>query len=1355
MRISIQTATGPRRRQIMLVRSLLFSLSCFVCSGLTGQATVQDDYIIEYLDVTDGLASNYVSSVVTDDRGIKWMATEGGLNSFDGNRFELYIPRNVGDGLRSENVELLLPSADGDVWIATKGGGISKYHPGLDQFVNFDAVLDTLMKPSFRALALAEDGKGRLWIASEENGVIVLNGGKGTVDMHRSPGKQIPTIMADRQGNVWYGIDSTLVQYRIEDDTFATYPALPRITGIAEDVPASLLWLAGGRQLAVFDLRTHRLQDREVVENLPAGFNINSLRKGEAGTLWLGTWGGGLFLRRGKGSYEEMHLSRLYEGKADANHRSIIDIHCDEHGLVWLSTAFGGVVKLTPRKGFHFLGNQPQRESVLRDNNVRTIAVDSTNTVYLGTHGGGVHRWTAGSNPVSAGLAPLTKINDILLGSGEQIVAGREGAWRSLPSGRLARLDGDVSHIAALHRDSRGGLWIGAQQDGLAYRPDGRDTFPPVSFADTRELLVSPRVNAFAEYGHFLWIGTYGGVHRLDLRTRRIELPEAVGAGPIGSPICHDLLAQDGELWVATPTGLIRYRVDPDGDLELRETYTTDDGLPDDFVSAITTSPNGYVWGSTSRGLFCLNPQTGHLVPFGPKDGLTAGAFNIGAVARGPDHMLYFGGTNGLIYFHPDSIVTYRPPPPLVLTTLEINGEPVNVGDTVAGRVILPSALDRVKSIRLSYTLASFSLGYAVTDYLGAETLTSQYRLLGLSDRWVPVSEFGRLNFNGLRPGNYVLELRGSRDRQTWSEPVRLGIDIPPPPWQSLPAYVGYFLALCGIVYVVRRSAVAKQRLESRTEMAELKEQQKHELTESKLAFFTNISHELRTPLTLILTPLTDLLRTGALLPETRNVLSGVHRNSARLLDLVNQLLDFRRAESGQLRLRAAPGNFTAFVREIYRSFQPLADSKAITYRMVVDADSNEDIYYDRDKLEIVLCNLLSNGFKFCRKEILLTLSSDREQIMVSVADDGPGIPPEERLRVFERFTQLHNHPESLPISSGIGLAFSRYIIELHHGSIDVSEGPLSGANFTLHLPKGRSHLQPEDILTDFRGHDDRRHYTEAMVPERTKETTETPENQASLLVVDDNPEILDYLHRHLSRHYSVTTANNGKQGLEYAREHGPDVVVSDVMMPEMDGIEFCKHLKNDVATSHIPVLLLTARTSTVYQLTGLREGADDYVTKPFSTEVLLARVSNLLENRARLRSHYLNQLRFEPRSLPPTDDPEEAFLRKLTGIVTEHIEQDDLSGDFLASKLFVSRSTLYRKIKSLTGLSINAFIRSVRLQRAAERLLAEPHLSIGQIAYESGFKDAKYFRKTFQKQFDALPSEYRIPEGDGQNLQP
>ena len=1330
----------------MPLRRLAVLLTCIVCSGLTGQATVQDDYIIEYLDVTDGLASNYVSSIVTDDRGIKWMATEGGLNSFDGHRFELYIPRTVGPGLPSENVEMLLPSSDGQVWIATKGGGIVKYDPGLDRFANFTAALDSLIPPGFRVLALAEDGNERLWIASENNGVIVVDPTAASVVMHRSPGRRVAAIMADHAGNVWYGMDSILFQYRVKEDAFATYPGIPRLIGLAEDVGASRLWLASGRQLAAFNLQSNALEHRETVEDIPAGFYIKCLRTGPAGTLWLGTWGGGLFLRRPNGRYEEMRLSRLYEGTADANHRSIIDIHCDDNGLVWLATGFGGVVKLNPRKGFRFLGNQPQRESVLRDNNVRAIEVDATNTVWLGTHGGGVHRWTPGGVPAAAGTTPLTKINDILIEGGEQLVAGREGAWRSQSSGGSPRLDVEISHVATLHRDARGGLWIGAQEDGLAYRPGEGDTVPPIRFSDSRSQLANPRVNAFAEYGPYLWIGTYGGVHRLDLRTRKIDRPEAIGGVPSGSPICHDLLARAGELWVATPSGLSLYRVGPHGDLELGDVYTTEDGLPDDFVTAITMSADGIVWGSTSRGLFRLDPQNGHVVTFGPKDGLTAGAFNIAAVAQGPDRVLYFGGTNGLIYFHPDSIVTYRPPPPLVLTTLEVNGELVEVGDTLLGKVVLPAALDRVESIKLSYTLSSFSLGYAVTDYLGSETLTSQYRLRGLSDRWVEVSEFGRLNFNGLRPGKYVLELRGSRDRFTWSEPVVLGIHIPPPPWRSLPAYLLYFLVLCGIVYAIRRTALVKQRLESRTELAELKEQQKHELTESKLAFFTNISHELRTPLTLILTPLTDLLRAGALLPETRRVLSGVHRNSARLLDLVNQLLDFRKAESGQLRLRAAQGDFTAFVREIHRSFQPLADSKAITYRMVLDDDLREDIYYDRDKLEIVLCNLLSNAFKFCKQEVRLTLSFDAERVVVSVADDGPGIPPEERERVFERFTQLHHHHESSPISSGIGLAFSRYITELHHGSVTVAEGPLSGANFVVSLPKGRDHLSPEDLLTNFRGHDDRRHYTESIAPADQAETADTP---TSLLLVDDNPEILEYLRRHLSVRYAVITARNGVEALELARENIPEVVVSDVMMPEMDGIELCKRLKQDVATSHIPVLLLTARTSTVYQLTGLREGADDYVTKPFSTEVLLARVSNLLQNRERLRSHYLNQLRFEPRQLPPTDDPEEAFLRKLTEIVTENVEEAELTGDFLAAKLFVSRSTLFRKIKSLTGLSINAFIRSVRLQRAAERLVAEPHLSISQIAYESGFKDAKYFRKTFQKQFDALPSEYRIPEAD------
>ncbi|WP_026231802.1 two-component regulator propeller domain-containing protein [Neolewinella persica] len=1331
--------------------TILLSFSLYVLVGsfghLSGQGSIQESYAITYLDVADGLASNYVSSIISDYRGIKWLATEGGLNTYDGKNFKTYTPRTVNDGLLSENVETLCPSRDGQFWLATKNGGISKYDPKLDQFTNYNEVLGALMDVNFWAVSLAEDKHGRLWIGTSRHGIIVLDPEKNEVVMRRHPDTHVREVISDRYGNIWYGAVEEVFYYNAAEDNFVSFPTSRQIHRLVEDTLGQRIWLGTNRLLANIDLTTHKMHELELIEQISPGFNIESLNVDHHGRLWIGTWGGGLFVRKVTGEIEEIPISRTYEGPLNTSLRSIIDIHIDNQDLVWLGTAYGGVVKLSPRGGFSYLGNQPNRKTGLLDNNVRCIATGQDGTIWLGTRAGGLHEWKHGSQPEVREDFKMSKIQAVVVTEDNRpITGGLEGVFSQDANGKIVRLAGGAVYIAVLHREKGGGLWLGSQRDGVAYLPDAQSPLPPIGFPDFKEKMASLRIRSFAEGAESVWIGSYAGVHRFDLDSRELFPPEMNGGDHLASLICHDLLVRSRELWIATPAGLERMKITDDGHLIAVKTFTAAEGLPDDFVTAVNIDHNGFIWGSTSRGLFRLDPQTGYILSFGVSDGVTAGQFNIDATAIDKEGVLYFGGTNGLIYFDPSAISTDRPAPVLVLTSLDIDGKRIKVGEEIAGKTPLSRVISDIEELDLSYQHSSFSLAYATTDYLGTETVTSQYRLRGLSEEWIDVPEFGSLTFTGLRSGTYDLELRGSRDRMNWSDPVVLGLRIPPPPWRSNFAYLLYVLLIGLILYLVRRNEMRRQELTTRTELAELAEQNERELTEAKLKFFTNISHELRTPLTLILSPLTDLLGDRRLVAHTHDVITGVHRSASRLLNLVNQLLDFRKSESGQLQLETAPGDFEAFAREIYRSFQPLADSRKLNYHFISKGTFN-DFYYDRDKLEIVICNLLSNAFKFCKKEVVFTLSPDREGLCFSVADDGPGIPKEDRKKVFDRFVQLHHDDIALPISSGIGLAFSKRIIELHHGRISLADGPKGGAVFEVYLPSGRAHFGDEEVLSDFKGHDDQRHYAGDMAPPVVMVAAE---HQPTLLLVDDNTEILAYLKGQLNGTYRVITAGDGEAALALARKQIPDIVVSDVMMPKMDGIELCKHLKTTVATSHIPVLLLTARTSTVFQVSGLSEGADDYITKPFSSDVLRARLGSLLNNREKLRKYYRNQLRFEPGELPVEADPEEEFLRKLTTLILERFDEDNLSGDILAKELFMSRSTLFRKTKSLTGLSISAFIRGVRLRRAAERLLSEPQTPIGQIAYEVGFKDAKYFRKSFQQEFDELPSIYRSTRQNG-----
>ncbi|MEX0275630.1 MAG: ATP-binding protein, partial [Flavobacteriaceae bacterium] len=834
------------------------------------------------------------------------------------------------------------------------------------------------------------------------------------------------------------------------------------------------------------------------------------------------------------------------------------------------------------------------------------------------------------------------------------------------------------------------------------------------------------------------------GLYSFDDHTMRFEREDLKLADAFPSVIVLSMLyGENNVLWVSVPGGLLQLSNEK-GSLKPIRTFGLKDGLKNDYVTAVTQDVQQNIWLSNTTGIATIRKKNGTVVNLDDEQGRVY-AMNIGSYFNDGE-TIYFGSSNGFFSFDPLRVNLTSSAPDIILSSLKVGNEEVHVGEEINGRVLLEKSIAYSDWISIGPKESVVALGYVNTDFSNSKNLNYYYRVKGLQEDWINNGNKREISFVGLDAGNYTVEIRCTKDNTNFGDTKAIKVNVAPPFWKSNMAYVLYVLMLVGIIAAISQISVNRTRLKAKLEMAKMSKIKEHELYEAKLRFFTNISHELRTPLTLIISPLSEILSKPKLGEGTREKLGYVSKNAHRLLDLINQLLNFRKADQGLLKLQVAPGNIVKFAEEIFLSFKGYAESEGLNFEFTASHESIP-LTYDREKMEIVLCNLLSNAFKFTplKGKVSLFLEMDDQNCTIRVRDNGKGISKENQKKIFNRFFQIQDTESTKIIGSGIGLSLSQKIIELHHGSISVKSKPFKGTEFIVSIPLGMEHFSKEDMLQDYSNTEDIDQYGTDVAPDATRPqmgTLGTREREI-LLVVDDNKDIRTYLESLFQGTYKVFTAENGLRAKEIAEEIIPDLIISDVMMPEMDGLELCKTLKSKIATSHIPIILLTARTSTVYEVDGLNIGADDYVRKPFEANVLRSRVTSQLENRKKIRSHVQNKLRFEIDTSIQKVDFQEKFVEEAFSLVNEHLDDPNFGIEMLAEKLFMSQSTLYRKIKTLTGMSISGFIRSVRLKKASEILLTQD-LKLSAVAYSVGFNDYKYFKRSFIKQYGISPREYR-----------
>lgn len=1336
---------------VFIISAFSISLSAQNFNDFNGDEKISE-YYLEYIDISSGLSNNYVSKIVEDNFGMMWFACEGGVNRYDGNHFKIIRPneRYLGN-LLNENIETIFIDSKEFIWVGTKSGGVSRYSQAEDQFINFNETIRQGKNiPTIRITDIAEDKQGNIWIATWGLGLYKISSTNYEIADSFLNGKIVQDVEVDDFGNVWATTNNRIHKYDPSEGRLINLES-PIGVGMAlfYDSISEKLLIGSSEGLFSFDIGDYSIEEFE--QSVSLDFRrINAINVDKKGRIWTGSWSQGLYLSSPeRDSFKKFSL--MPSSQNNSNYEIVLDILIDHNDQVWIGTGFGGIVKLSPRKSIAYIANEFDNDINLPDNNIQAVTKDSYGALWCGTWSGGIGYSLDKKQFQTLKVAGGAKVSSFLQLGDTMLVGTSNGLlWyniKSLKNGSFGK-SFKRKKIKDIFLDSKQRLWIGTQQNGLFLYNFQKDKSlkKGVKFwsnSTKPNELNSDRISKTVEdkQGR-IWIGTYNGLYLFSASDTTFSRKDNIEIGKFPSVIVLSLLpTASDDLWVGMPGGLLKTTLIDDS-LEILDTYNSDKGLNNDYITGITKDVNGDIWMSNTSGIATIRKENNAIINL-TLNQENSYAMNINSYFN-DGNQIYFGSSNGLFFFDPLQIDPLDSAPILIFNNLKIDNKEVDVGEEINKRVVLKQSMPFTDEVKITHKESIISIGFVSSDFQDRANLNYYYRVLGLQDNWIDNGNSTEINFIGLDAGNYSLEIKSTRDKVHFSDISSIDVTVIPPPWLSTWAFIIYILLLVIFTILISQFFVNRTKLKANLAMAKLSTVKEHELNEAKLRFFTNISHELRTPLTLILSPITDILGNSRLKPEMKERLTYVEKNAQRLLDLINQLIDFRKADQGELKLKVATGDFVNFAKEIFLSFKGYAETQKVIYDFKSSLDSIE-LTFDRDKMEIVLCNLLSNAFKFTSEkgEITLLIEEAQDQCVITVKDTGKGISKEYQEKIFNRFFQIQDSESLKVVGSGIGLSLSQRIAQLHQGNIDVKSGIGMGSEFTVTIPKGKDHFDESLFIEDFQNSENIKGYGKDYAEVTTYESV-TEGSTMRLLIIDDNKDILSYLKILFQEDgYNIETASNGIEGKKIAEEIIPDLIVSDVMMPEMDGIELCKHLKNNIETSHIPIILLTARTSTVYEVDGLDTGADDYVHKPFDAKVIRSRVASQLENRKKVRAHLINKIRFESTPKIKPVNREEKFIHDLSATVEKSIQDELFSIESLADEFCMSQSTLYRKIKSLTGLSIAGFIRSIRLKKATEILITED-IKLSAVAYSVGFNDYKYFKKSFTQQYGVSPKEYR-----------
>jgi len=1329
----------------------------------------------EFSHVTteNGLSSNAILTISQDPTGFIWLGTANGINRYDGKHVKQYLVHGKNQENRSaNNIFSIHTDADGVIWAGTYGG-LLRYSIEKDAFIKVTI-------PGYKGgevTYIYSDQKKNLWVGSSK-GLYLLPADRDTnkiqsfFHLDQSPSisnNYIKCIYEDHTGAIWVGTNGglTQMQHRGSNWQYQQFKHNPTdvnslsanyITSIIEDAQQGLWFGTLNNGLNKYSYSTGkfiRIIHNSNDPNSLINNNIRQIALDQHGKLWVGTQEGLSII-----DAQNLKIVSTQHNPADKNglnQNSIYSIYQDAQKSMWVGTYFGGAnISYSSNTLFKVIQNNGSRSN-LSNNVVSGMVEDDQSDLWIGTEGGGLNKISRATGNLTVFKNNINQPNSISSNLIKSVFKDLDGQiWAGTAHGGGVNLFDPNSQsfkrmlyeenyennessahteIQSIYEDHQQRFWLGTTSGLKLYHRNGSSLLAldksVLTGKDAEKLLSNYMVaKTFCEdvYGR-LWIGLNYGLFLIEgNRVREIYGKDAVNS------IVQD---QQGKLWFGLDNGGIAHY---DSKTGIYSHYPSASNWNKKRVFGILPDKRGNLWLSTENGLVRLNPVDGKNQTFTVTDGIAANEFNYNAYFKDKQGLFYFGGYNGITSFLPEQIETNNSIASMVFTGLKIFNTDVLMNDASG---VLKENISVSKQIDLKYHQNVFTIEFALLNFIKSNKNKYQYQLEGYDKEWLE-TENNFITYSNLPYGNYHLTIKGANNDGIWGTPISIQINMHPPFWLTWWAYCIYGCSILLILLLVYRFYFFRALLE--------KEEELHQV---KMNFFTNVSHEILTHLTLIMAPIDKISESNQLDSQNKQKLQLIKSNTSQLLRLVRELMDFRKAETNHLNLEIGEYNLIEFLEQILNSFQEAASAKNI--HLAFQYPQNQlSAYFDPQQLEKVFFNLLNNAIKFTQNggNVNLSVIETDKKILVQVSDNGRGIHPEYLDKLFTNFFQVADHGIQ-NTGYGIGLALSKNIIELHHGEISVKSKPANKqqeghTSFSVELLKGKKHFE-QNLSLSYQEELPKDTSNFEVAPVITAESlyTTTVKTRFSVLIAEDNPDLSQLLVETFEKQYDIIICKNGLEAWEKSIVEIPDLILSDVMMPLMDGFELCEKLKTDARTSHIPVILLTAKTTQDDQIAGLENGADSYLTKPFSTKVLELHIKNLLTLRENMRLKFSQQISSIPSVHEPVEDKpqfmsvlDKEFYDKVVQLIHEHMDDPEFGVTMLSRKVAMSAPILYKKLKAVSDLSVNDFIKLIRMKKAAE-LLLKKELTVAEIAYQVGYNDRKYFSKEFKKQYGLTPTEF------------
>ncbi|WEK33571.1 MAG: two-component regulator propeller domain-containing protein [Candidatus Pseudobacter hemicellulosilyticus] len=1329
--------------------------------------------VLAHVGINQGLSNNSVRCIYQDHNGFIWFGTYDGLNRYDGYTFKVFRNKlNNTASLPHNYIYAIHEDQSYRLWVGT-GQGLVTYNPLLN---SFDPAwfrpegYNSAVRVNANVNCIQSDTAGAVFIGTNGWGLLTQGPGQDTATQvplqiggASTTGYNVQALAVDSQQRVWLFIletglcvyDKTTHQIRVVNQAVRSASCLaPDSTGT--------LWIGTPNGLYKYAMASNALAGHLTETNgaLPSN-RVVSLCFDQQQHLWIGTDGGGIAIL----NIADGQLNYLQPGENTNSlaSESVFSIHADQENRIWIGTLKGGVNIVDWQKSrFQTYTHARREENSLVNNFVASFYEDNNHKdLWIGTDGGGFSIWDRNTNRFINYRCQASNPRGLSHNSVSYILKDQQDkTWLATFGGGINRFNrsaGTFEHfrcinqetgeenrnVLLLFEDREQRLWATTFGNGKLYLFN-----PAAQRFEAFDQQLNDLISLTQDHAGYLWAGNSYQLIRIDTRNRKHSIYD------IGKPIRSIYEDSNHRLWIGTEGGgLLLFDRQQE---KLIKRYSDADGLCNNAVLNILEDNDGILWISTFNGLSRFDPAAGKFRNFYQSDGLQSSQFSYNAALKLHSGQLVFGGIGGFNLFNPRDILPRSYMPPVLFTDMHIN----NRGLSHLQPYIDQSTDGAIQSLRIPYDQAVLSFTFTALEYTSSEKIRYAYYLEGWDKDWNYTGSGRTINYNNITEGSYRLRVKSTNAEGVWNErETVLSIRILPPWYRTVWAYLFYFVTVVSLIYTWYRYRNRQQQLQYAIQLAQLDAEKEKEINEKRQAFFTHVSHEFRTPLTLIINPIKDLLKKQSS-PAEQGELNVVYRNARRLLSLIDQLLLFRKAEEQADQLHIAPINITRLCKEVFLCFVQQAKARQIRYEFH-SAEEELEIQADREKMEIVFYNLLSNALKYTPDggAVTFTLTGKADTVEAIVADTGIGLTPEAASRLFEKFYQVKDKSAPTRTGFGIGLYLVKHSVDRHQGQISFASAPGAGTSFTITLPKGQaqpaSQLQPESqpasaaqpeqpvFLEELAAN-------EADLPEAPATRLAVTEkmglesvitDRESVLVIDDNEAMRQYVAGIFHDQFTVYEAASAEAGLELARKYLPDLIISDVVMGDMTGIELCRIIKETPALNHIPVILLTGSFSPDSRLKGVEGGADDYITKPFEKDLLQARVSSLLKNRQNLQRYFYNEITHQEN---PLKIPEEykAFLEQCIAIVERNIDNEEFTIQVFATEIGMSYSKLYKKIKAISGQSANAFIRFIRLRKAAE-LFINTNYNVNETAFYVGIRDVKYFREQFYKTFGLKPSEY------------